>query len=363
VVDDDQVQCHEATVTTIVAAVQQALPGTKIAVCPGIYNGGIVVDKAGLTIEVRGAHGSARIVGTGQADVGFGFAVIADDVTIEGFEISGFGNVFENAGIAIGGLWLPDQTVKLHPANGVVVTDNDIRSAPDGFAIHIWQSARTRIEHNTIQGGNTGLVSDAATDARIEQNSFSGFGNWGVLGSLPGAMIEHNLFYANAEEGMLLFESNGATVEQNTFRENFGGLFIRDSSDVRFKQNSFSQSGEGITIVTSHGIRVEHNVMEGGGNGINLTESDGVTVEDNRASGWGVGINLRQTTNSRISENTTDNNETGIQVMESAGNTFRHNSAHHNQVVDLTWDGLNSQHFSKNSCGTAIPSKAVWDCR
>jgi parallel beta-helix repeat protein len=88
-----------------------------------------------------------------------------------------------------------------------------------------------------------------------------------------------------------------------------------------------------------------------------------VTVEDNRASGWGVGINLSQTTNSRISENTTDNNETGIQVMESAGNTFRHNAAHHNQVVDLTWDGLNSQHFSKNSCGTALPSKAMWDCR
>ena len=101
--------------------------------------------------------------------------------------------------------------MELHPAPNATIRYNTIRAntqdSADGFGIHIWQSAGARIEHNEIQDGNTGLVSEAASGARIEQNNFHNFGNWGVLGSLPGATIEHNLFYANSEEGMRLSSS------------------------------------------------------------------------------------------------------------------------------------------------------------
>ena len=367
VVDDDRAQCPKADFTTIPEAVNQARAGTHIEVCPGTYASGIVVDKAGLTIEVRGPYRSAHVVGTGEQAVEFGFAVLADNVTIEGFEISNFAGRFENTGIAVGGLLLPDDQVKLVPANNATIRYNNIRATTpasnEGFGIHIWQSAGARIEYNEIHHGNTGLVGDAASGARIEQNSFHDFGNWGVLGTLPGATIEHNLFYGNAEEGVRLFESGGATIEHNTFRDNFAGFFIQDSADVRFRQNTILRSGDGIVVVTSHGVKIDHNVVQSSGNGITTTESDAVTVEDNRVTGTLVGIAVQQTNNSRIAGNTTDNNETGIRVTESTGDTFRHNSAHHNTIVDLEWDGLGSHHFSKNRCDTATPSKEAWDSR
>ena len=83
VVDDDRVQCPKADFTTIQAALKQARPRAQIEVCPGTYDGGIVVDKASVAITVRGPYGSAHVVGTGKQAVEFGFAVLANNITIE----------------------------------------------------------------------------------------------------------------------------------------------------------------------------------------------------------------------------------------------------------------------------------------
>ncbi|WP_149827485.1 hypothetical protein [Streptomyces tailanensis] len=49
-VDDDGVQCPAATFTSIQAAVDAALPGATIRVCPGTYNEVVTANKADLQL-------------------------------------------------------------------------------------------------------------------------------------------------------------------------------------------------------------------------------------------------------------------------------------------------------------------------
>jgi hypothetical protein len=68
---------------------------------------------------------------------------------------------------------------------------------------------------------------------------------------------------------------------------------------------------------------------------------------------------------STVDSNIADGANYGIRVYGGTG-TFTANSAHGNANFDLWWDDNSvngAPTFSHNSCGTASPDKATWDCK
>ena len=151
------VGCPHSTATTIQAGVTAANPGDEVLVCPGIYAGGILVEKPGIQLRALGPLGTVRIVGAGASRQLFGIAVIADDVRIEGFEIYGFAGVQNASGIFVGGTFFGDTA---HPAGWAIIEHNKIHD--NGNGIYLWHSNNNRISHNKIYNNKDidGTLSD-----------------------------------------------------------------------------------------------------------------------------------------------------------------------------------------------------------
>src|SRR5919198_3237092 len=103
IVDDDHMQCPNATFTSINAAVAAAVPGSTIKVCPGIYRENVRVTKQ-LTFRGQTQASDGRCAnpvtpdrkhdsvvrypsapGTGANGGSAGFSVQASGVVIDGF--------------------------------------------------------------------------------------------------------------------------------------------------------------------------------------------------------------------------------------------------------------------------------------
>jgi parallel beta-helix repeat protein len=382
IVDDDRAQCPQAAYTSISAAVQAATPGTTIRVCPGTYDGGVVIDKSQLTLQAQGAPRSVKVVASGTTLPRFGFAVFADDVAIEGFEISRFGEEPGGAGIAVGGIYMADGP-ELHPAKRATIKNNVIFGAREGLGISegypvlLLHSDDDRIENNELHHSNTGVTCDTSQHVLIRHNTMHDNGNWGVLGYACSGQIESNTIYRSAEEAVRVQESSGLVIDDNIFRDNFAGLYVGNVMDATIRQNDIATSGDALVVAESHGVVVERNVVHDNGTGISVVLSFDVKVEHNQSdrnvpaedqqdtpdNPLPAGILVSDSSNISVGENQTNANGYGIRVANSTNNLFRHNDAHSNRVVDLKWDGNGVQQFVKNRCDTAIPSTEVWDCQ
>jgi parallel beta-helix repeat protein len=394
VVDDDRAQCASADVTTIPAAVALVRPGGTISVCAGTYAAGIVVDKRGVTIESRGGPSAAHVIDSAAA--GFGFAIVADRVTIRGFEIAGFGGAPNpGAGVEIGGIPQALGNVARHAANDVIVRGNDIHGAlvpapgPDGnlpgdsggVDVEVVGSGRTTITGNELSWSGVGIFAGSARNLRVSHNAIHDQGNWGIIAQAStGARITDNRISHTGEEGVFLNErSNGAQIRHNQVVESFQGIVISDVEGVTISDNTTgANSGDGIGLVLVSHASVTGNAASGNSqSGIRIDRSRTVTLAANTANGNGAGqciedseanpcpsgIEVTISSGVVVRSNRTDANDgRGIRVRETTTSRFSHNRAHGNGVVDLDWDALGANRFHDNACRTALPSRSAWDC-
>jgi parallel beta-helix repeat protein len=397
VVDDDRAQCPRADVTTIAAALALVRPGGTIAVCPGTYAAGLVVDKPGVTVEARGAAGTVRVLDTGSAASGFGFAVVAGRVTISGFEIAGYGDApAAGEGIAIGGIPQPDGTVVTRAADRAVVRGNKIHGAlvpaldPDGnlpsgangIDVGVFGSANATITGNELDFSSFGIEAEGSRGLRISGNTIHDHGNWGVIAQAStGAVIEGNRISRSQEEGVYLNEhSDGARIRHNRLLGNFQGIVVEDGQRIAIADNTAqANDGVGIGLLRVSRASVTGNTASGNSrDGISVDSSQAVTLAGNVASGNGTdactddseatpcpsGIDVVSSSGVVVRSNRSDGNSgRGIRVRQAAASRFSHDSAHGNGLLDLDWDGLGSNLFADNACGTALPSTAAWGCR
>jgi parallel beta-helix repeat protein len=150
------------------------------------------------------------------------------------------------------------------------------------------------------------------------------------------ALVSHNTITGTDAAGtigiQLIGNVRGATVTQNDVSH----------VDTGFKVRSSQNAGGSDPYSPTSNI-IDHNKFSKNlGDGILLTAGSGNTFDNNEAN---------------------DNGHNGIEVTGNTGDSFTHNSAHHNAAFDLYWDNTGSMTFKDNHCGTASPSKAVWDAK
>jgi parallel beta-helix repeat protein len=140
------VGCLTSNAITIQDGVSIAHPGDEVLVCPGTYNGGILIEKEGLKLRALGPIGTVTISGEAGSQPSYGIAVKANHVHIEGFEIYGFTGLRDASGIIIGKTNARNYP---SPAGSAIIKGNDIHDNENG--IYLWRNTSlNQIYHNHI---------------------------------------------------------------------------------------------------------------------------------------------------------------------------------------------------------------------
>lgn len=303
-VDDDTQQCRAARFADIQSAVIAAAEGDTIEICPGTYPGGVLIDKPRVRLTAL-RPGTAHVVPMfGEL---FGFAVIADGVTIRGLAIHGF-----NLSTTEGG---GGQAIVTGILEGV------------GF---IAPTTRVSLEQNTIYGNVVGIQLEGSQAARVRGNR-----------------VEDNLF-----AGILLNETSRAAVVQNRVHRNGGVLGGPTPGEA------------GIRLVSSTGNRIEENVARGNTSGIYLERSGRNVLDENRVERStldGVVLCLGSSENLVLENRVIRNAASGILACGGSDpalrNAFVGNSLNGNTPFDLKDEAPpRSNRYAGNACNASHPA-------
>jgi nitrous oxidase accessory protein len=277
--------CESCEYQTLCAAVEASLPGDEIQVEPGWYREiSVVINKP---LHLKGI-GFPVIDGEGLGEV---LTVVADHVTIEGFDIRNVGTSYmeDRAGIRIRNsgdflirnnrLWNTFFGVYLEHARNGVVTGNTIvgeavEEMSSGNAIHIWYCKKITVTDNVVRDHRDGIYLEFGDSCLVQGNLSTGNLRYGLHfmfsnddeyrgntfrdnGAGVAVMFSRrigmhsNVFSFNwgkASYGLLLKEIYDADIRRNDFTENTIGIYVEGSTRINYMDNNFSRNGWALKI-------------------------------------------------------------------------------------------------------------------
>ncbi len=300
VVDNDGADCPQADFNTIQAAVLAAQPGDKILVCRGLYLETVLVEKAGLRIEAKGAPGEVVLQGTAAQRYGIHLRNTTG-VLLQGFRVEGYAdaNIIVEGGsrntlrqnVATAGT--VDGIEVLNSSANVIDQNISFANASSvGDGLFVWQgSSDNIIRHNeTFENGQHGInlfgsgAGNVVFGNRAHHNRIRGIQN---TVQSNGNLIENNHVFANglmpvpipiAGVGVGIFVLNSTNVVvRNNRSDNNGsnGIALNGASDNLVEKNELSQNGGSGIQVTSN---ADANTVRL--NLIRLSGVDGIRVND-----------------------------------------------------------------------------------
>jgi nitrous oxidase accessory protein len=260
---------------SISRALELAAPGDTIRVAPGEYNENLVINKSVILI----GDGNPHIAGLREGDV---VRVMADDVEIRGFQVSGSGSdmLVSDAGINIFGARARILNnsifdvlfgIYLRGCREALVANNRIRGRVEvglgrrGAGIHFFDA-----HHNIIRGNDISLVRDGVyfdhSDFNlVEDNEFSHL-RYGV----HYMYCEDNSFFRNVFRdsvgGVAVMYTERVIFSDNQIlnnREGYNafGLLFKDALDSVAERNVIVNSVNGIFLDSSHRLRINNNLV------------------------------------------------------------------------------------------------------
>jgi nitrous oxidase accessory protein len=309
-------------------ALEQAEDGDVIEVHGGRYEESLVVDKpvtlVGYDWPVIDGGGTGTVI-----------SIIAPEVTVRGFVITGSGDSLqkENSGIAVEGL---DATIEgnrledtlfgiyLRQADGGLIRDNKITSKDlalprRGDPIRVWFSNHVTVQDNVISKGRD-VVLWYSENITVKNNEITD-GRYGLhFMYCDDAIIENNLLTDNSV-GTFLMYSRRLQLTNNTIARNRGpsgfGIGMKDMDDAviinnlfldnrigahldnsprerdsigRFEGNVFAYNDVGVNLMPS----VRHNFFSGNsfvdnGQQVSIAGGSGGRVQENSWTVDGIG--------------------------------------------------------------------------
>jgi len=307
--------------TSIQTAVDNAINGDTIIVTDGTYTENIVVDKS---IIIRSENGAEYTTVTASDSSDHVFHVTADNVTINGFNVTGV--------IGDG-----DCGIYLFGSNNSIITNN---IGYDNYAgIVVQSSDNNTITNNNLSNGVCGIVISYSNNNTLTNNNAGnnvGYDGISLLTSNNNTLT-NNVVNENGRYGIYLDTSSNNTLSGNNVNNNGDdGIYIEDSSSNNLTENNVSDNGDDGIILYHSG---DNNTLTGNianGNvesGIQLSGSNNTIIADNIANGNGEsGIDLGYSSNNNTVENNIayENSIVGISIQSSIRNTLENNIANNN---------------------------------
>jgi len=210
--------------------VDAARPGETIRLAPGRHAGPLRIDR---TLRLVGEPG-AVLAGPGKGSV---VTVTADDVVIEGLEITGSGRD------------LP---------------------AMDSAVLVLRQASRAVVRGNRLVGNLFGVYLHGAAASIVEGNQIVG---------------RSDLRLSEAGNGVSIWNAPGAQVIGNTIRKGRDGIFVKTSRENLFANNSFSELRFAIHYMYTNDTRIVGNRSRGNHVAWAIMYSERLEVRDNVSDG------------------------------------------------------------------------------
>ncbi len=308
--------------------IEQASPGDEIIVDGGIHPGGIVIDRSVTLTGINRPH----IEGDRS---GHTVSIRADDVTLQGFHITG------------SGLNLSADHAAVHiAARGARILENDIADSLHG--VYIRGVDEVRVAHNRIRGVEETVAADLggaapasassgdlcavsqdrrgngvhfwnSSDNIVIGNEISGVRDGIYFSFTRQSTVEGNTIY-NARYGLHYMYSDSNYLARNIFTRNVAGAALMFSKEVVLRDNDF---------VDNRGSRAY---------GLLLHNVDRSTVESNRMEHNRVGYYMQNSHVNTARRNDFTRNYIGLRLTSSStGNLFTRNRIGHNlHNIDLS---------------------------
>lgn len=290
-------------VPNITNALNQAEDGDTIRVHPGTYQEQLSIDKSVNLIGVE----MPVIDGGGFGDV---ITVLADDVTIKGFEILGSGKKLEDA----------DSGLKIKSHNNTI---EDNRIVNNLFGIYLERATGNVIRRNLIQGRPVVNASDSME--MDEDNPYAGY---------------HPSFTGEGGDGIHLFDSPDNLMEYNVITDSRDGIYFDYSDNNRVIGNHIYGVRYGIHYMYSWYNTFEDNLLTYNVAGAAPMFSKYIVFRNNviahNRGQRSYGILFATCDHSLAENNIVIDNTRGIFCDVSLHNVFRHNLIAANDVgLDL----------------------------
>jgi parallel beta-helix repeat protein len=311
--------------TKIQNAIDDAIIGDTIIVCPGIYTENLLFDDKNITVRSANPE-DPNIVTTTIIDGGIDKDEIkdgsvvnftnGDTSTLEGFTIQN-GNaeygggiyVFSSSPSILGNTIKSNKVTGLFSCGGAIYANN---STPSIVNNNITFNTASDYCGGGIYLENCMLI---GTDKKIFNNTISNneakYGG-GIILLNSSAEISENLILNNSATyggGNYIANNSNVLMKNNTITENIastydgGGIFVKNSSLVMNKNDlnynkAESNRGGGIYIENGNDISIKSNTVQYNeadfGGGIYITQSSPVisenTIQYNTAKSYGGGI-------------------------------------------------------------------------
>lgn len=277
--------CEQCEFTDVSTAIDQSQKGDTVFVKAGKYTSkAISITKPIVLLGEKGA------ILDGMSD-SYVLRLLADSITVSGFEIRNSGRSFTKDYAAIytfgisnfqilnnqisGSFFaiLIEKSKKgLIRGNKVVGTATQEDQAGNG--IHMWHAQEIRVEDNEVSGMRDGIYLEFVDQSQIidnythqnvryglhfmfsnhdeyVNNVFQNNGAGVAVMFSKWIRMEKNKFIDNwgtASYGLLLKEIYDGEVLNNTFQENTMGIYVDGSTRVNYIGNTFKQNGWAIKI-------------------------------------------------------------------------------------------------------------------
>lgn len=265
---------REQEASSLQARIEATASGDTLVVTGGTHEAPIVIDRPLVLV----GHNRPHLMGDENTHV---VTVEANDVTIEGFRITGSGTNLgdDHAGIMVNGHrttirdnHLADvlHGVYVKGKDRTVIVENKIEGPPTvsrqvspeearrhdcsvppeggscevplpsaqrGNGIHVWKSSHNTITHNRISATRDGIYF-SFTDHNYSAHNTVYDLRYGLhFMYSDDNTFEHNFFYNNAS-GIYLENSTGNAFEENVVAANYRGIrFTGSSMDNKFGRN------------------------------------------------------------------------------------------------------------------------------
>jgi len=323
-VDDNKVQCPTATFTTIQAAVNAAKAGDIIHVCAGTYHEQIVIDKSlslqadnGVIVIPSDVVANAAGLSSGDPIAAIILAKNADNVNLQGFIVDGSANGLTACGPTFIGILYQDASgsiehnfvrhVRLSPSLPGCQSGNaiDVESSSSG------QSNVTIADNSVDAYQKNGITAnEPGTKVEITENAVAGLGpttgaaqngiqiGFGAQGRVTNNAVADNVYSpcesaANCPSnaaGILIFQSDGVRVEQNTVASSQVGIFIAaNNGNIGGNTVLHSVALDGIALV-GNGNSASSNDISSSDDAAAFIQGNNNTVFENEFTGAAFGI-------------------------------------------------------------------------
>lgn len=215
---------------SIQEAINAAISGDTVYVCPGVYYENIIINK---TIELLSGEKNTTIL-DGEME-GSVITITADNVTIAGFTIKNSGSFFPDAGIYISSIYN-------------TISGNNIVGNFYGITMY-YACNNVIIENSIIDNHHCAIYMSESSNNVILNNSLGGHLYNGI--------------------GLYDNSNNNVIVGNDITNNDFCGINIRDSSSNNITRNKITDNNIGIHIPTSgYNNRISGNVLLNNNNNI-----------------------------------------------------------------------------------------------